>query len=102
MINSVAVLVLDDSQTEQSIIVKHLNNLGFTDIDVAEDGLYALEHLRRKQYGLLVSGIKMPVIMFTAKSSGSTSWLAGAIAYVPKPFTEADFEKALKKVLGSS
>jgi len=114
------VLVVDDSQTIRNIIVKHLNGLGFTDVDVADDGQSALDRLRQKQYGLLISdwempnlggeqllktvrqgsgGMKLPIIMITATTSRGASWLAGANAYLKKPFTDADFEKAVKTAL---
>ena len=38
--------------------------------------------------------------MITAMTTRGTSFLAGANAYLPKPFTDADFEKAVKAVLG--
>ena len=120
MITSTPVLVVDDSQTIRNIVVKRLNGLGFTEVDVAEDGNVALERLRQKQYGLLISDwempnmsgeqflkavrqdprcVTMPIIMITATTTRGTSWLAGANAYLQKPFSDADFEKAVKSVL---
>jgi two-component system, chemotaxis family, chemotaxis protein CheY len=116
------VLVVDDSQTIRLIITKHLNSLGFGDIDVAEDGKAALAFMRERKYALLISDwemqpmggeqllkavrqdpkcIKLPVIMITAKTSRGNSWLAGADAYLAKPFTEIDFQKAIKTVFGN-
>jgi two-component system, chemotaxis family, chemotaxis protein CheY len=118
---SVPVLVVDDSQTVRNIVIKNLNGLGFTDVDVAEDGQSALDRIREKLYGLLISDwempnmggeqllktvrqdpkcIKLPIILITATTSRGTSWLAGANAYLAKPFTPADFEKAVKTALG--
>lgn len=123
MLTPVPVLVVDDSLTVRNIVVKNLNNLGFTDVDVAEDGNLALERLRDKRYGLLISDWempnmggeqllkaarqipgcgKMPIIMITATATRGTSWLAGANAYLQKPFSEADFKKAIQSVLGGS
>jgi len=120
MNTSAPVLVVDDSIAIRNLVVKHLSGLGFTDVDVAEDGQSALAQLRQKQYGLLISdwempnmggedllktvrqdpkNFKLPIIMITAKTSRGTSWLAGANAYLPKPFTDADFEKAVKTAL---
>jgi two-component system chemotaxis response regulator CheY len=115
------VLVVDDSQTLRLIVTKHLNSLGFNDVDEAEDGGSALERMRNRQYGLLISDwemqpmggeellkavrqdpkyIKLPIIMITAHKSRGASWLAGADAYLSKPFTENDFQKAIKTVFG--
>jgi two-component system, chemotaxis family, chemotaxis protein CheY len=114
---SIAVLVVDDSQTVRSIVVKHLNNLGYTDIDVAEDGQSALDKIKSKHYGLLISDwempqlsgeqflkearqkpgyTKVPIIMITATTTRGASWLAGANAFLRKPFTEGDLQKAIK------
>jgi two-component system, chemotaxis family, chemotaxis protein CheY len=115
-----SVLLVDDSLTMRNIVAKHLKGLGFTEVDMAEDGQSALNLLREKQYGLLISDwempnmggeqllktvrqdprcIKMPIIMITGTKNRGASWLAGANAYLPKPFTDADFEKAVKTAL---
>ena len=120
MITPTAVLVVDDSLTVRNIVVKSLRNLGFSDVDAAEDGNLALERMRAKQYGLLISDwempnmsgeeflkavrrdpkcMRMPIIMITGTTTRGTSWLAGANAYLQKPFTDADFEKAVKSAL---
>lgn len=121
MIPAVPVLIVDDAQTVRSIIAKQLADLGFTEVDQAEEGVAALEHLRNKHYGLLISdwempnmsgeqflnavrqeanSRKVPIIMITAKSVRGTSFLAGANAYLQKPFGQPDLEKAIKMVLG--
>jgi two-component system, chemotaxis family, chemotaxis protein CheY len=120
-VETLPILVVDDSQTMRSIMTQHLNSLGYSDIDTAVDGHSALEYLRQRKYELIISDwemqpmggeqlvnavrqdpkcIKLPVIMITAKSSRGASWLAGADAYLAKPFTEADLNKAIKTVLG--
>jgi two-component system, chemotaxis family, chemotaxis protein CheY len=122
MIAPTSVLVVDDSLTVRNIIVKSLKGLGFADVDVAEDGNAALERIGQKQYGLLISDwempnmsgeeflktvrrdpkcLKLPIIMVTGTTTRGTSWLAGANAYLQKPFTDADFEKAVKSALSS-
>ncbi len=123
MISPVPVLVVDDSLTVRNIVVKNLKSLGFGEIDLAEDGATALDRLRNKRYGLLITdwempnlggeellkalrqnptGTKLPIIMITATTTRGRSWLAGANAYLSKPFTEADFQKAVKAALESS
>ncbi len=117
----VSVLVVDDSLTIRNIVIKNLAALSFSDVDVAEDGHAALDRLREKQYGLVISDWempnmggeqllktlrqdpkwhKMPVIMITGTGTRGASWLAGANAYLQKPFTEADFAKAVRSVFG--
>lgn len=56
---TIPVLVVDDSQTLRLIVTKHLNSLGFTEVDTAEDGRSALECMRNRQYGLLISDWEM-------------------------------------------
>jgi two-component system, chemotaxis family, chemotaxis protein CheY len=120
MITPTPVLVVDDSLTVRNIVVKSLKGLGFTDVDVAEHGSVALERIREKHYGLFISDwempnmsgeeflktvrhdpkcMKTPIIMITGTTTRGTSWLAGANAYLPKPFNDADFEKAVKSAL---
>ena len=120
MKTSVSVLVVDDSHTMTLLISDFVRKLGFTDVDVAHDGPSALELLRHKQYGLVLSDWEMqpmsgdelikemrkdekigrvPVILITAKSGRGASWLAGADAYLPKPFNESDLQMAIKRIL---
>jgi CheY-like chemotaxis protein len=42
---------------------------------------------------------KVPVILITGKAGRGVSWLAGANAYLAKPFTERDLETAIKRAL---
>ena len=102
------------------IISDLLQKLGFTDIDLAQDGRSALDRMHLKQYGLVLSDWEMqpmggdaflkairqdqkisktPVILITAKSSRGASWLAGANAYLAKPFSQSDLNAAIKSVL---
>jgi two-component system chemotaxis response regulator CheY len=118
---SLPVLVVDDSSTIRMIVSKHLNKLGYADIDLAEDGGSALALLGQRSYELMISDwemqpmggeqlikavrenaktFKLPIIMLTATATRGTSWLAGADAYLSKPFSESDFQKAIKTVFG--
>ena len=123
MNTAIPVLVVDDSHTMGVIISDFLRKLGFADVDVAHDGQSALDRLHDKQYGLVLSDWEMhpmsgeqflkelrqdnnyrriPVILITGKSSRGASWLAGASAYLAKPFSEGDFETAIKRALSKS
>ena len=121
MDTSLSVLVVDDSSTMTHIISDMLQKLGFTDIDLAQDGQSALERMQLKHYGVVLSDWEMqpmggeaflkalrrdpktsrtPIILITAKSSRGASWLAGANAFLSKPFNQSDLMAALKSVLG--
>lgn len=120
MNTSLSVLVVDDSRTITLMISELLRKLGYTDIDVAHDGPSALDQMRRKRYGLVLSDWEMqpmsgeeflkemrqdnkigniPTILITGTAGRGASWLAGAGAYLAKPFSEADLQTAIKRVL---
>ena len=113
------ILVVDDSQTVRTIISEQLKTLGYSDIDLADNGETALATARQKRYGLVLSdwemqpmsgeeflkGLrldsknrKVPVILITGTTSRGTSFLAGADAYLAKPFKPKDLEAAIKGV----
>jgi len=119
MDTSLPVLVVDDSSTVRLVISEQLQALGFSDIDLAEDGEAALSSAKQKQYGLVLSdwemqpmsgeaflkalrqetmNRKVPVILITGTTSRGTSFLAGADAYLAKPFDAKDLETAIKRV----
>ena len=104
-----------------SIIVSNaLRKLGFADINIVHDGQSALSQLRLRRYGLILSDWEMgpmggeeflkelrrdpvfgkiPVVVITAQGGRGASWLGGAKAYLGKPFTDRDFETAIKVAL---
>jgi two-component system chemotaxis response regulator CheY len=117
---SLPVLVVDDSSTMTRIISDLVRKVGFTDVDIAHDGHSALDQLRHRQYGLVLSDWEMqpmsgeellkemrrdkmigniPIIMVTATAGRGASRLAGAAAYLHKPFSESDLKAAIKRVL---
>jgi two-component system, chemotaxis family, chemotaxis protein CheY len=121
MNTSVPVLVVDDSRTMAHMISDLLRKIGFTDVDSAHDAHAALDRLRHKRYGLVLSDWEMqpmsgdeflkeirqdarigrvPVIVITASGGRGASWLAGADAYLRKPFDDRDLQNAIKGVLG--
>ena len=120
MDTKIPVLVVEDSSTMTRIISTALEKLGFTDIDTAQDGQSGLNQLRNKRYGLILSDWEMqpvsgdeflrevrkdpansniPVVVITAQSSRGAAWLAGARAYLGKPFSDRDLETAIKVAL---
>jgi two-component system, chemotaxis family, chemotaxis protein CheY len=56
---SIPVLVVDDSATMINIVRTLLRQIGFADVDDAKDGATALEQMRRKRYGLVISDWNM-------------------------------------------
>jgi two-component system, chemotaxis family, chemotaxis protein CheY len=121
MINtSVPVLVVDDFRTMSLILCKLAREIGFRDVDQAHDGYTALDRLRQKRYGLLITDWNMqpmtgaqlvqamksdpalagiPTILITAEGCRhDEAWLAGADGYLNKPFTAADLAAAIDEV----
>ena len=123
MVNkSIKILVVDDFPTMRRIVRNLLKELGFENVDEAEDGQMALEKLRNGSFELVVSdwnmpnldGLemlkqiradpvlgKMPVLMVTAEAKKENiiaAAQAGASGYVVKPFTAATLEEKLDKV----
>src|ERR1700744_3605208 len=56
---SLPVLVVDDYATMVRIIRNLLGQIGFADIDEANDGATALAKLRQRRYGLVISDWNM-------------------------------------------
>ncbi len=107
---SMPVLVVDDYQTMTRIIRNLLKQLGFTEIDDANDGAAALKRLGERRYGLIISDWNMapmtgyellkevranpetaetPFIMITAESKTENviaAKQAGVNNYIVKPF----------------
>jgi two-component system, chemotaxis family, chemotaxis protein CheY len=107
---SMPVLVVDDYSTMVRIIRNLLHQLGFSDVDDANDGAAALAKMRAKRYGLVISDWNMepmsgyelllqvradpalgetPFIMVTAESKTDNviaARKAGVNNYIVKPF----------------
>jgi two-component system chemotaxis response regulator CheY len=120
MNTSLPVLVVDDSRTMTTIISKLVRDVGFTNIDLANDGLSALERIREKKYGLVLSDWDMRpmngteliqqirkdptnsgmlVIMITAMCDADVSWLSGADGYLMKPFDAKGLREVIEEVM---
>jgi len=107
---SIPILVVDDYQTMIRIIRNLLKQLGFANVDEAGDGTAALDMMRHKQYGLIISDWNMepmtgyelvrevradyqlsrtPFIMVTAEAKTENvvaAKQAGVNNYIVKPF----------------
>jgi two-component system chemotaxis response regulator CheY len=116
------ILVVDDFPTMRRIVRNLLKELGFENVDEAEDGQIALDKLRTGGFQFVVSdwnmpnldGLsmlqqiradanlsKLPVLMVTAEAKKENivaAAQAGANGYVVKPFTAATLEEKLTKI----
>jgi two-component system chemotaxis response regulator CheY len=119
------VLIVDDYKTMLRIIRNLLKQLGFHNVDEATDGAAALQKLRDKQYGLIISDWNMepmsglqllqevradqnlkalPFIMITAESKTENVLAAkeaGVSNYIVKPFNAATLKTKLTSVIGN-
>jgi len=119
---NIHILVVDDFPTMRSIVRNLLKDLGYENVDEAEDGAMALEKLRANPFDFVVSDwnmpnmdgltmlkqirsdpalAKLPVLMVTAEAKKENiiaAAQAGANGYVVKPFTAATLEEKLHKI----
>ncbi len=119
---NIKILVVDDFPTMRRIIKNLLKDLGYENVDEAEDGQMGLEKLRNGNFEFVVSdwnmpnldGLEMlkqiradaslaslPVLMVTAEAKKENiiaAAQAGANGYVVKPFTAATLEEKLNKI----
>ena len=122
---NMSILIVDDYKTMLRIIRNLLKQLGFNNVDEATDGSMALQKLRDKDYGLVISdwnmepmtGIQLlrevradsklkalPFIMITAESKTENvvaAKEAGVNNYIVKPFNAATLKTKLSSVLGN-
>ena len=118
MDKGMSILVVDDFPTMRRIVRSLLKELGFTNVDEAEDGQEALGKLKGGDFEFVVSdwnmpnldGLEMlkqiradeamkalPVLMVTAEAK-KENIVAGANGYIVKPFTAATLEEKLNKI----
>ena len=118
------ILIVDDYKTMLRIIRNLLKQLGFNNVDEATDGSMALQKLRDKEYGLVISDWNMepmtgfellrqvrsnptlnatPFIMVTAESKTENvvaAKEAGVNNYIVKPFNADTLRKKIEAVFG--
>jgi two-component system chemotaxis response regulator CheY len=119
---NIKILVVDDFLTMRRIIRNLLKELGFFNVDDAEDGVIGLEKLKVGNYGFVVSDwnmpnmdglamlqairadpamARLPVLMVTAEAKKENIIAAaqsGANGYVVKPFTAITLEEKITKI----
>lgn len=115
-------LVVDDFSTMRRIVRNLLKELGFANVDEAEDGAVALRKLSEASYDFVVTDWNMPnmdgltllqsiraqaqlkhlpVLMITAEAKRENiiaAAQAGASGYIVKPFTAATLNEKLTKI----
>jgi len=118
----VRVLVVDDFPTMRRIVRSLLRQLGFENVDEAENGEDALKKLRSAEYGLVISDWNMPVmeglellkhirndsqlkdipfLMVTAEAEKEKvieAIKSGVDNYIVKPFTGDVLKEKLEKI----
>lgn len=119
---SLKFLVVDDFATMRRIVRNLLKELGFTNVEEAEDGAAALTKLRQGGFEVVVSDWNMPnmdgltllqtmradtelkslpFLMITAeakKENIAAAVQAGASSCIAKPFTAATLQDKLDKI----
>jgi two-component system chemotaxis response regulator CheY len=115
-------LVVDDFSTMRRIVRNLLKELGYANVDEAEDGVVALSKLKGGDFEFVVSDWNMPnmdgltllqtiradpelaslpVLMVTAEAKKENiiaAAQAGANGYIVKPFTAATLDEKLAKI----
>ncbi len=115
-------LVVDDFSTMRRIVRNLLKELGFANVDEAEDGQIALQKLNSLPFDFVVTDWNMPnmdgltllqniratpalkhlpVLMITAEAKKENiiaAAQAGASGYIVKPFTAATLSEKLEKI----
>ncbi|MGY2491620.1 chemotaxis response regulator CheY [Cupriavidus sp. CP313] len=122
MDKSIKILVVDDFPTMRRIIRNLLKELGFVNVEEAEDGAAGLEKAKDGSFQFVISdwnmpnmdGLtmlqairadanigKIPVLMVTAEAKKENiiaAAQAGANGYVVKPFTAATLDEKIAKI----
>ena len=115
-------LVVDDFSTMRRIVRNLLKELGYTNVDEAEDGSVGLQKLKGGDFKFVItdwnmpvmSGIELlravradpalkhlPVLMITAEAKKENiieAAQSGASGYIVKPFTAATLEEKMNKI----
>ena len=116
------ILVVDDFSTMRRIVRNLLKELGFANVEEAEDGAVALQRLQEGGFDFVVTDWNMPnidglqllqairsnpalsrlpVLMITAEAKKENiiaAAQAGASGYIVKPFTAATLAEKLQKI----
>jgi len=118
------ILIVDDMSTMRRIVKNALKQIGFTNMEEAEDGNNALAKLRAESFNFVVSDWNMPnmtgldllkairadaalksipVLMVTAEAKQENiveAVQAGVSNYIVKPFTAETLKEKIDKIFG--
>jgi two-component system, chemotaxis family, chemotaxis protein CheY len=116
-------LVVDDFSTMRRVVRGLLREMGFENVDEADDGVSALAKLKSQSFDFVICDIGMPImsgidllkmvrtdatlrhipmLMITAEARKEDIVMAvqcGAAGYLVKPFTKGALEERVKKAL---
>ncbi len=122
-VNNLDILIIDDHRIMRSFIEKNLDTINQKKVKFAVDGVDALEKIGQENFNLILADWNMPnmsglellniirteerydnvaYVMVTAESDKSKiidAMAAGATSYLEKPFTEAEFQRTIEKVI---
>ena len=121
--NNAKILVVDDSATMRRIISAQLNQLGFGNIDEAENGQEGIEVLKREEFDLVLTDWNMPfmdghtmvrniratdklkhlpILMVTTRNTKADvveAVKAGVNNFITKPFKPSDLRQKIEAVM---
>jgi two-component system chemotaxis response regulator CheY len=107
------VLLVDDFRTMTTVMTKLVRDLGYQEVDQAQDGASAIEQVNKKKYGLILCDKEMRpmsgpelvqnirkcplnadalIIMVTAQAGTDASWASAADGHLVKPFKVEDLK----------
>jgi len=119
---NIKILVVDDMSTMRRIVKNIMKQLGFANVEEAENGQDALDKLRAESYGFVISDWNMPVmtgidllrairaddklkaipvLMVTAEAQKENlleAIQAGVSNYIVKPFTAEVLQEKMNKI----
>ncbi len=122
---NIRILVVDDMATMRRIIKGLLNQLGYKNIEEAEDGKVALQKLKNEKFDFVVTDWNMPnmtglelvqeirkdpelkhlpVLMVTAEAKKENVLMAikaGVNNYIVKPFTAEVLKEKMEKIFSA-
>jgi len=118
----IRILVVEDSAGTRVLVKKILQNLGYKKVELASDGLDALEFMGKKDFDLIISdwimpnmdGIELvqairkqpkwkdlPVLLVTADEEPENIMLAmraGASNYMTKPYNAKELREKIRRI----